>query len=96
MHRQVWLFAAVAALIGAGACSQSGPVFDDGLQRDLAEAGAAGFEMAPTSIATEQSQAPAAETRPTRSASSAPAPARQQRVYKTEAEILRDMAWIRP
>ena len=35
-------------------------------------------------------QAPAPITRP------APAPARQNRVYKTEAEIFRDMPWIRP
>ncbi|HEV8496152.1 MAG TPA: hypothetical protein VGQ56_04785 [Gemmatimonadaceae bacterium] len=54
---------------------------------------------APKSVTTEPSpvvapttveQAPAPITRP------APAPARQNRVYKTEAEIFRDMPWIRP
>lgn len=37
-------------------------------------------------------QAPAPVTRPV----PAPAPAQQRRVYKTEAEIFRDMPWIRP
>jgi hypothetical protein len=54
---------------------------------------------APKSVTTDPSpvvapptveQAPAPITRP------APAPARQNRVYKTEAEIFRDMPWIRP
>jgi len=52
---------------------------------------------APKSVTTDPvvapptvEQAPAPITRP------APAPARQNRVYKTEAEIFRDMPWIRP
>jgi hypothetical protein len=46
----------------------------------------------PTPVATVpvREQAPAPSTRP------APAPAQQKRVYKTEAEIFRDMPWIRP
>lgn len=47
-------------------------------------------EPAPVVATPSQEQAPAPITRP------APAPAQQKRVYKTEAEIFRDMPWIRP
>lgn len=41
------LIAGVAALIGAGACSKSGPVVDEGLKRDLAAATGSDLELAP-------------------------------------------------
>ena len=143
------LIAGVAALIGAGACSKSGPVVDEGLQRDLAAAAGSDLELAPTNarsqvvvsaieggpatsptaaptrtsrprtprrvarrtsrVATRQAPTPsrvATQTAPAAAASNpGPAPVRatpapigheEGRVYKTEAEIFRQMPWIRP
>ena len=143
------LIAGVAALIGAGACSKSGPIVDDGLQRDLAAAAGGDLELAPknarsqvvvsaieggpagspksapartsqprtprrvvrptTRVVTRQATAPSrvvTQSAPTVAASRpAPAPVRptpapigheEGRVYKTEAEIFRQMPWIRP
>ncbi|MGE5102653.1 MAG: hypothetical protein ACM3SX_21910, partial [Deltaproteobacteria bacterium] len=146
---RVGLIAAAAALIGAAACNRTAPVVDDGLVRDLAEAGAGGLELAPTAarpqvvvspieagptsapkraapkrvpspsprpttrVAAKQrpaptpsaspavtETAPVAEPRvqpsPAPVARPAPAPTSQGRVYKTEAQVFRDMPWIRP
>jgi hypothetical protein len=144
---RVGLIAAAAALIGAAACNRSTPVADDGLVRDLAEAGAGGLELAPTAtrpqvvvssieagptsapkraaakrapspaprpttrVAAKQRPAPTPSTSPvvTETAPVAesraqpspapvtrPSPTTQGRIYKTEAEVFRDMPWIRP
>lgn len=140
------LIAGVAALIGAGACSKSGPIVDDGLKRDLAAAAGGDLELAPknarsqvvvsaieggptasrkaglartsqprtprrvvrptTRLATRQAPAPSRVLTQTAPASRpVPAPVRpasapigheEGRVYKTEAEIFRQMPWIRP
>jgi hypothetical protein len=143
------LIAGVAALMGAGACSKSGPVVDDGLKRDLAAATGSDLELAPKNarsqvvvsaieggpatspkvaptrtsqvrtprrvarstarVATRHAPTPSrvvTQTAPAAAASRpAPAPVRptpapigheEGRVYKTEAEIFRQMPWIRP
>jgi hypothetical protein len=143
------LIVGVAALIGAGACSKSGPVVDDALKRDLAAATGNGLELAPKNagsqvvvsaieggpaaqpkaaptrisqrrttkpvarpaarVATRQIPSPArvmtdnaAAPVTTESAPASPRPTaaaighQEGRVYKTEAEIFRQMPWIRP
>lgn len=143
------LIAGVAALMGAGACSKSGPVIDAGLKRDLAAATGSDLELAPRNarsqivvsaieggparspkvaptrtpqprtlrrvarptsrVATRQAPTPSrVVTQAARAAAAskpAPAPVRptpapigheEGRVYKTEAEIFRQMPWIRP
>ena len=53
---------------------------------------------APTVVAAEQAPTPEPEQPAIRSTRQAPTPAPQQdhRVYKTEAEVFRQMPWIRP
>ncbi len=153
--KRAGLVAAVAALIGAGACSntKNEPV-DDALKADLAAAGGSASDLqlagasakaqvvvsaieggptsapakaAPAKVAKpsskpttrvaprKQTPAPAPTIRaeapapvekapvmeapapaPAPVAAPAPAPREDHRVYKTEAEIFRQMPWIRP
>ena len=75
------LIAGVAALIGAGACSKSGPIVDDGLQRDLAAAAGSDLELAPMN-ARSQVVVSAIEGGPAASPKSAPARTSQPRTVR--------------